>query len=281
MSRRPSRAPVGRSPVRPAGGGQAWAIAAIFAVGVVFAGIFGAAVWQQGHSVRLDPKTFCPLGGPSAVTVILVDATDPLTPIQRDAVLTRLERTVSTLREHEKVEVLSIDPSVDPLKPGFEICRPPKPEETSDWNGNKDLARQQFEGVFRPKLEQVLGRAVVQPESARSPIMEAVQAVTVSVFQKADTEAGKTLPKRLVIVSDLMENGEGGSHYRGVPRFEDFRNTEAYRRLRAHMDGIEVDILYLGRADARAVQGVSHTEFWQDYFHDQNASVGDIYWVEG
>jgi hypothetical protein len=276
------RRPQSRDRRRSGGSPPVGAVLGLVLVAAAFLAIFGVALMQHGKTVQTDPATLCPKTGPSALTVVLVDATDDMSAIQKAAVQTKLDQLVSRLREYEAIRVYSIDPGTDPLGPGFQVCRPRSPEETSDWTGNKAAARRQFDEVFRPRLRNVLAQAVARPSSDASPIMEAVQAVVVGAFQKADVAAGHTMPKRLVIVSDMLENGLGGSHYRGVPDFEAFRTTDAYRRLKAHMDGIDVDILYLGRSDAQGVQGKAHAAFWQDYFErDQHARVDDIYWIEG
>src|SRR5260221_10218770 len=96
-----------------------------------------------------------------------------------------------------------------------------------------------------------------RPGSALSPIMEAVQAVPVGRLEPADAARATAapLPKRMVIVSDMLENGAGGSHYRGVPSFSAFKASPAYPKLRSHLDGVGVTILYLRRDNGAAVAG--------------------------
>ena len=68
------------------------------------------------HPARPDDNTLCPAGGPSALTVVLVDTTDPLSAIQRAAVMVRLNQIVSRLRLNEEIAVYSIKSTGDPLK---------------------------------------------------------------------------------------------------------------------------------------------------------------------
>lgn len=260
------------------------AVVALSLIGVTLVGVFGAAVWQQQTRVQIDRETLCPKAGPSALTVILVDATDGMSAVQRTAIETRLDEVVTRLREYEEVQVYSIEAGASLLKPDFRVCRPKSPDNVNDWTGNKNLARLQFEEVFRPRLRKVLEDAMNRPASNASPIMEAVQQVVVGAFQKADVGAGAGgLPKRLVIVSDMLEHGKGGSHYAGVPDFAAFRETQAYRSLKADMDGIVVEVLYLLRPEAHAVQGTTaHLNFWKAYFEtDQNARMPGAIPIEG
>jgi len=261
--------------------GAPFAYILIGLVVLAFAAFLVAGVWQQRHQVAIDAQTLCPKAGPKALTVILVDATDAMTPVQKASVQARLDATIAKLQQYEAVDVDSIEPGADLLHPEFRVCRPPSADETSDWTGNKTLARQQFDDVFKPRLREVLEKAADRPGSDASPIMEAIQQVAVGAFHKADVAAGKPLPKRLVIVSDMLENGAGGSHYKSVPDFATFAQSEAYRRLSAELEGVDVDILYLSRSDAAGVQGEPHAHFWRQYFSQQHARVRDVFWVEG
>lgn len=236
------------------------------------------------HPARPDDKTLCPAGGPSALTVVLVDTTDPLSAIQRAAVMVRLNQIVSRLRLNEEIAVYSIKSTGDPLKHDFVICRPIKPSEVSELTGNRQIAQRRFDETFEPKVHAVLAASTATAgSSARSPIMAAIQAIAVSAFQAGDAAgaSGTPLPKRLVIVSDMLENSEAGNHYKGAPDFQAFKITPAYARVRSHLDDVAVTILYLRRDDAAGVQGVSHIRFWNQWFADQGASVDDVAAIEG
>lgn len=249
---------------------------------MAFIGLIGGAVMLQRATVGIDPVTLCPRSGPTALTAILLDVTDPLSPVQRAAVLVRLNKIVANLRLDEEIAVYSIDPSTDPLKSALVVCRPMKPGEVNELTGNKALAQRRFVQIFEPKVNALLAAAMDRPQSEHSPIMEAIQAVAVTYFQAADA-ASRTgpLPKRLIIVSDMLENAAGGSHYRGVPDFAAYRASAAYARVRSHLGGIKVIILYLRRDTRLPIQGRSHIQFWDDWFADQGATVEDVYAIEG
>ena len=163
------------------------------------------------------------------------------------------------------------------------ICRPLEPGEVSELTGNRAIAQQRFDGVFTPRVASVLAAATAGAPSGRSPIMAAIQAIAVSAFQAADaaSKGGQPLPKRLIIVSDMLENSEAGNHYKGVPDFASYKSTPAYARVRSHLDGVSVIILYLRRDNAAGVQGLSHIAFWNAWFADQAASVDDVVAIEG
>ncbi|MDQ2861671.1 MAG: hypothetical protein M3T55_13325 [Pseudomonadota bacterium] len=281
MSLRPARP--ASAPRRP-GSGRTPILAAV-GLGIFVVAFLAIVVGARllTHPGRLNEATLCPAGGPSAITAILIDTTDPLNPIQRAAVAVRLNRIVSRLRLGEEIAVYSVNSTGDPLKPDFVICRPIKPAEVSELTGNRAIAQRRFDDLFAPRLRSVLTSATAGPPSGRSPIMAAIQAIAVSAFQGADavSPSGRPLPKRLVIVSDMLENSEAGNHYKGAPDFAAYKSTPAYARVRSHLDGVTATILYLRRDDAAGVQGLSHIRFWNEWFADQGASVDDVVAIEG
>jgi hypothetical protein len=90
-----------------------------------------------------------------------------------------------------------------------------------------------------------------------------------------------SVPKRLIIISDFMQNVPGGlSMYNGVPDFGKFKLTPYYARVRADLHGVSVTGLYLERGGLR-VQDGAHVSFWERYFQDQGASLDDVEKVYG
>ena len=229
-----------------------------------------------------DQASFCPssrpLGGDGGAHI---DTTDPLNPIQRAAVQVRLDHIVSGLRRDEEIVVYVLNPRGDPLQPAFLMCRPAKAAEVSELTGNRALAQARFDESFIPRIRAALRSSTAAGEATRSPIMAAIQAIAVSAFEPADEKApGEAVPKRLIIVSDMLENSEAGDHYRGVPDFAAYKATPAYGRMRSRLDGVGVQILYLRRDDAAGVQGVAHVDFWNRWFADQGATVDDVVAIE-
>jgi hypothetical protein len=276
--RPPRRRPGGRGDAAPILAG-----AGIVVVVLVVVGLIGGALMLQRSQAKIDQVTLCPTTGPSAVTAVLVDATDVISPVQRAAVAAAMQTVISRLRLNEEVAVYAIDPSRDPLKPPVVVCRPVRPDEVSELTGNKALAERRFRQIFEGRVSTLMNQAIAGPTQDLSPIMEDIQAIAVSYFHAADAAArgGKPLPKRLVIVSDMLENAAGGSHYRGVPDFAAYKTSPAYAAVRSDLSGVEVTIFYLRRDNAAGVQGRTHVKFWEDWFADQGGSLVDVRRMEG
>jgi hypothetical protein len=106
-----------------------------------------------------------------------------------------------------------------------------------------------------------------------SPIFEAIQATALRTFGKPDYDG---LTKRLVIVSDLLQNVPGElSMYDGVPSFAAFEKISYYSRVRSDLNGVSVLLYYLARPTVKQ-QDSNHLAFWRDYFQAQGAEVESV-----
>src|SRR5689334_10907752 len=87
------------------------AAVALSAVALVAAGI-GLYVWATATRPPVrDQRTFCPVDGPRAITVMLLDTSDPLPKPTRDEVLKRLTDVADELPEYALLDIRILDPS--------------------------------------------------------------------------------------------------------------------------------------------------------------------------
>jgi hypothetical protein len=150
------------------------------------------------------------------------------------------------------------------------LCNPGKGDDLSRIYQNPDLARQRWERDFADVMRATLDALLAAPDSASSPIYEAIQAVAVRTFGRPEYDR---VPKRLIVVSDLLQNVPGkGSHYREVPEFDEFRSSAYFSQIHADLGGARVHLYYMNRSDQSA-QGAEHIRFWDDYFAAQGATV--------
>ncbi len=232
----------------------------------------------RSHQAQLDANSLCDAKGPSAVTVILIDATDPIGPIQRQKINDGIARVVARLQANERVEIFEIRPDKDLLRPDFSKCRPASEAETSEWTGNKRQAKERFDREFGSVLQQVLDRSLTQNSSETSPIMEAIQAAAEKAFGAPDLRADVPhFTKQLIIVSDMMQNSQaGGSHYENVPSFTEFETSPVFREFSSDLRDVHVQVFYLWKKDAIRIQGLRHGEFWREWLMSQGVTNPDI-----
>jgi hypothetical protein len=247
--------------------------------------VIAAVVWAivtSNSAAHIDATTLCDAKGPSAVTVVLVDATDQIRPVQRAAIDNRLARVIGDLRTNERLAIYEIRPDADMLKPLFEKCRPASADNVSDLTGNKRFAQQRFDVEFKQVLQTTLDRLMGQASAERSPIMEAIQAAATKSLDAPDLS--RDVPhfrRQIVMVSDMMQFSEAGSHYEGVPDFEKFHGSPVFPKYASDLTGVDVTILYLRQDNAANVQGRAHLDFWDRWFAAQGASVDDAVPIGG
>jgi len=276
MTRRPLPGNA-RPGVTKSSGALVWLSVGVLVL-VVLGGLVGAAL-ITGKADRYNETTLCNVKGPSAVTAILIDATDGINAVQRRAVLNRLNRINRQLVANERVDVFEVSPTADPLTPIFSMCRPVSADETSELTGNRRLAQKRFNETFNPQLEAALMKLLDQRPAPNSPIIEAVRAAVVASFLATDVP--DTAPRRLVIVSDMLQHSENISHYEGLPEFDAFKSSPAYEQTASDLTGAEVTVLYLKRPAAADVQGRRHADFWVFWFDALGADDVNSIPIEG
>jgi hypothetical protein len=208
-----------------------------------------------------DTSTLCPMDGrpPASAIVVLLDTTDRLSAVQQTQVINELARTIDDAPQYTKIQLFAVGPAGNTmLRPLATVCNPGSGKGANTWNSNPELMQRRWQKKFLIPLDYQLDALLNAPPADTSPILESIQNVAAGVF---DAPASDGIPKQLVIVSDMVQNSTGFSQYRRFETFEQFKRSSYYLTVRPHLDGVEVSILYLRRADVRRIQGLKHTEF--------------------
>ena len=171
--------------------------------GVAILGAVAAYAYLVTTRDVLDARN-CPVKGPASLTVVLIDATDPFTPRQMEDIRQGVEGLVGTLKEHDELHIYTLRPDGSKIRtPDFDQC---KPKETGNQLiENTRQVAEKFEVEFKDKLEAALAAAVQPHPANESPILEALADIGVASFGSVPADT----PKRLAIVSDLLQNGSG------------------------------------------------------------------------
>ena len=220
--------------------------------------------------------TGCPREGPRAVHAIMLDATDAIGDVTRqqlrDAML-RQARSVERFGAFE-IYVAGADPS-RLLKPVFMRCSPGDPAKVSAVADNPTFAREEFDANYMKPIEQAIDKVLVFDTADRSPIMEGLQAVSVAAFPSGDEK----LPRSLVIVSDMLQNSEQYSVYRG---FSIETASSAARYYHASLQDVDVEILRIPRKRDIALQlDPQFTAFWTTWLAESGARLQSITPLQG
>ncbi|MXX62833.1 MAG: hypothetical protein F4112_03000 [Holophagales bacterium] len=260
--------------------GQKAAVACGLVVAVAVLFLFGRYVVFAPGPPERDPDTGCPETGPSSLTAIMIDATDRIGAISRADVLARLDEYVAASREDEMVigfEARPVGEEID--DPLLMVCHPGDPEKASEWTQNPRRIRQRLEERFRQPLEALFRDLLGREEAPTSPLMESVQSVAVSFLGR---EEYVDIPKRLVLVSDLMQHSEYLSFFRQPVEYDAFARSHGADALGTDLGGTTVDILFVQREAHRRLRSTRGlAEFWGRWIEDQGGMVRSVVSIDG
>ncbi|MBZ9962683.1 hypothetical protein [Mesorhizobium sp. BR1-1-2] len=258
-----------------------WGWIILFALGLVAAAVGFTYVYVSARSqlVELDDR-LCPVVGAASQTIILIDTTDAIADVTKLNIQTLLRDTASGIQRGGLLEIRALTAAAPYTKELFSLCNPGNGGDLSAFTGNAALARERWQAGFGQPLLVALEKAVEANKADSSPIMAGIQSIAVShlVAQKA-----RAIPSRLIVVSDMFENTEFFSHYRGATDFDAFKKSPAANRFATDLAGSDVSIWLIRRAKS-PVDSVALMAFWQqwiDYNHGVFSSAKSLQGVEG
>lgn len=247
------------------------------AIAIVGAVVFIYLKVQASH-MTLDETTLCP-ARPTSVTVLLVDVTDPMNTPQRQDFMNQLARLKNSVPRYGQLVVSKVDPTdADLLFPIITRCNPGTAADVSEATGDPAFVQKQWTEGFDKPLQAAFDRLSAASGSDKSPILESIQSVALTEFQKPGRE---DVPRRLIVASDLLQNTGEISFYRGLPDPRDFTSSATFRRVRTDLRGVEVELWMLERSDAASTQPRSLADLWDRVITEQGGDLKRVYNVSG
>lgn len=238
-------------------------IAAIVGLGLLGA-MGGFYFWAKGHQVALDGAN-CPVTGPRGIHVILIDRSDPITPVQAERVRQVIEGLVNQAQTGERFDLYVADgDGINLLTPAVSVCSSGRGATASALYENPEAIERNFQERFLTPLRRAMGELLVPASRSTSPLLESLRTVAVTSFG-----ASPQAERRLTVVSDLIQHSPAVSHFRGEIDFGALQRRQEWAQLRPNLAGTEVRILYLlrpgaRRRDGRPIQSIGHQQFWKD-----------------
>jgi|UPI0006459B58 hypothetical protein len=222
----------------------------------------GLLVWNVSRSkIRLDAQTQCPLDGPRSITTVVIDRTDPISKITERDLRNRLDELTRSVPRYGALYLYTIDGGHEGVgDPLFFRCNPGDQSTANALVDSTGKIQKNFEATFAKPLDAVMGDLLRVKTAPRSPIMEAVQAVAVDDFSSKAAPAAD--PRRLIVVSDFMQNSDRVSFY-GGGKGDRLRAPEV---LNAPLTGVEVSLLFIQRPDRGGPSAEDLRSVWRDYF---------------
>lgn len=240
----------------------------ILAAAVAAVAAVGALVFLT-RTPELDPETGCIAGQtvPAEHTVVLIDQTDPLTRTQIAYVKALILAEYERLRPYGELSIRGVRSDPDDTGQTFSRCRVRRGTEVLGVASNPEMIEQAFKRTVGDALNGYLNGLQRVPTAPRSPIIEAVD----NVADGADF--GPTVKaRRLVIVSDMAQNSDLVSEYRGAGSGLS-PDAHARETLSRDLHGVAVRIHYVRRPGLAAIQTSAQRDFWRQWFEGQGASV--------
>jgi hypothetical protein len=252
------------------------------AIGIVALALFvsvlaGVGYYLWTRDVGLDRQTLCPKSGPTGHIVLLVDKTDPLNFSQKQAFLRLLEELVDQrVAPGWLVSVFVLGEDFrEGAKPLVEVCNPGSGEGKSELTANIAKLNAQFRERFREPLLKQADALISTHPGKGSPIIEMLQLVSINGFRRHAVKG----PRRLIIVSDMLHKTAQLSMYQTMPEFEQFAATEYGRKMRAELDGVEVELHQV--LNYPKLQTKRQLQFWESYFTRSGARLVAVRPMEG
>ena len=213
--------------------------------------------------------TLCPATGPVAVTAVVIDATDPASPVTQAAIRSRILAAADELPRFGMLKVFRAGADeADLLRPLFSRCNPGRANDVDELTSSPELVQKKHDEQFAGPLAKALDGVLNVPAAEASPVLEGIQAVTVAAFPPAVDR----LPRRLLVVSDLLQNSDAYSMYGGP--LDPGAARAAGESIGALLEGVDVDLLMIRRSSQDALQlSPAFVDFWEGWFSASGARV--------
>lgn len=243
-------------------------IGGIVVVVAVF--FFGFLISTRLDPIERDRDTLCRSEGPSSITAILLDSTDSFGATTKQDLSNQMWDCLDESEENHEISIFTVDSiRENTLEPIIQVCNPGDPDEADPLIESEAIIRRRWNQQFRQPLEEKLDSLLTAQEAPSSPIMESVQSVSITHFQ-----AGKrdTIPRRLIIISDLLQNSDEISFYREPPDFDRFQQTPKARWLNPDLRNVDIEIWLIQR---RLHQGGGGAllKFFQSWLEEHGGRV--------
>lgn len=241
------------------GSSSGWSILGIVALCLFIVsalGAFAVLKLRASEIAELD-SDHCPVDGPSSVTAVLLDVTDPIKDITRVDLKRQFQKAVARVGTGGLIEVYVLTGEEGKLNRTFRGCNPGDGDGADPWTTNPKMIQERWKKAFEEPLKQIAERIGEAGEANSSPLMAGIQRIVVESLSdpKAD---GKN--KTLYVASDMIEHTDSFSMYKFGADYEAFEKSPARARFRTPLDGIGVKLLVFQRETAKPLSDLP--EFW-------------------
>jgi hypothetical protein len=214
--------------------------------------------------------------GPLGLEAILVDSSDTLGDAQILSARNKLAAELTDLPVGWALQAWKVTASEqsvpEPLAPL--VCKPER--EPSSVTGNIRDAERRYREFERLALGWLDIALEAKPESA-SPILEAIQGIALRYLGRPEFRSVEN--RRIVIVSDLIQNTSSVSLVSALVPFEQVRQSKSFEGIRADITRVRVTVYYLSRRNGP--NRVPLIQWWERLFRESGAVLERVERIAG
>lgn len=202
-----------------------------------------------------------------AHTIILIDQSDPFQKNDYGWVDSLVDEEARRLPKYGRLTVVTPN-TADPFEPQqvFSACSTGAARSANPLFENPRMVEDAWRDSFRKPLGAAVNTVMKDKTAPSSPLAEALY----SVFDRSDFRAENSSKRRVVIISDLMQNSKDFSFYRKGADYSSFQETKL-GRFTFNAGGAEI----IARIVPRQQYDLPLEDlklFWKSYFSDANAN---------
>lgn len=251
-------------------------LAAVLAL-VVIAVIAGASYYTMTRPKGLNPETLCSADGPQGHYVLLIDKTDPLNFTQKQAFSVVLKELIEKrVPEGYLLSVFALGEDFkETATPLVELCNPGNGAGKSEFDANPRKLRAQYQTKFAEPMLTLTESLVATQPAKFSPIFEMLQLVGINGYRKHGVKG----ERRLIIMSDMLQNTPQFTMYKGPVDYEAFASLDYGKKAQPDLSDVAVELHYL--MNSPQLQTKRNLKFWEDYFGKAGARIVAVRPLEG
>jgi hypothetical protein len=245
---------------------------------VLLSALVGSSWWVKSTKIATDKTTNCPVVGPRAIHAIMIDQSDRISGQQAQQIREYLTRAKREASFGTRFDIYTFEGNTaDELAPKASVCAPGKPEDANEIYENPEFVRKNYDESFSKVVDGAIEMLLRTDTLSKSPVIESIRAASITSFSGTDLAAERL---RVTLISDMIQNSDQFSQFRGIEDFEHFSKKYAWVGMRPQLKGAEVRILYLWRPAAvrggKPIQDRGHQAFWEQLITASGGVVQSI-----
>lgn len=263
-----------RSPRKRGGGVGIGGLIGGALVTIVIGGAIGLYSWREFAEPAIDPDTFCAETGPSALTVIAIDASDPYDAVQIREIENEVRDLLGQLERGARLDIYTMNASRGQLATRvFSRCNPGHAIWLDQVAGQPTEVERIYREEFAEAIDGALASTIDGGAADNSPIVESLRAIAADSLGSV----GEGIPRRLIVASDLVQHSDVYSMFRsGVGEFEAFSNSGNYADAQTDLRGADVNLIVILRSEYSRLQTRELLLWWEEYVRANSGRVTDF-----